>query len=112
MLIWRNEAIRTIYVTPGQDLVSDEAQALRREFQSWSGNRTERLVLDLARVRAIDPTGLETILALYNWLRTIGGELVIENASAELKRFFQLMAGGGRLTISGTGWPRSKDTAS
>ena len=50
MLIWRNEAIRTIYVTPGQDLVSEEAQALRREFQSWSGNRTERLVLDLARV--------------------------------------------------------------
>jgi len=111
MLIWRNDAIRTIYVTPGQDLVSDEAQALRREFQRWAGHRTERLVLDLARVQAIDPTGLETILALYNWLRTTGGELIIENASAELKRFFRLMGGGGRLTISGTGWPRSKDTA-
>ena len=111
MLIWRNEAIRTIFVTPGQDLVSDEAQALRKEFQSWSGHRAERLVLDLARVQAIDPEGLETILALYNWLRAIGGELVIENASAELKSFFQLMRGDGRLTISGTGWPGSKDRA-
>lgn len=105
MLVWRNEAIWTIYVTPGQDLVNDEAQALRREFRNWSGRRTERLVLDLARVQAIDPTGLETIIALYDWLRTNGGELIIENASAEMKRFFHLMRGGGRLTISGTGWP-------
>ncbi|MCU0554761.1 MAG: STAS domain-containing protein [Syntrophales bacterium] len=111
MLIWRNEAIRTIYVTPGQDLVTDEARALRKELQGWARHKTERLVLDLARVQAIDPTGLETIIALYDWLRTIGGELIIENASAELKGFFHLMRGEGRLTISGTGWPGSKDTA-
>ena len=39
-------------------------------------------------------------------LSTVGPEsVIIENASAELKRFFQLMRGSGRLTISGTGWP-------
>ena len=105
MLVCRNEAIRTVYVTPGQDLVSDEALALRREIEGWAGHETERLVLDLARVKVIDPVGLETIIALYDRLCAIGGELIIENASAELKRFFQLMRGSGRLTISGTGWP-------
>ena len=105
MLVRRNEAIKTIYVTPGQDLVSDEALALRREIEGWAGHETERLVLDLARVKVIDPVWLETIIALYGRVCAIGGELIIENASAELKRFFQLMRGSGRLTISGTGWP-------
>jgi hypothetical protein len=34
------------------------------------------------------------------------GELIIENASRELKKYFQLTRIAGRLTISGTGWPR------
>jgi len=108
MLVCRNEAIRTVYVTPGRDLVADEAQALRREIQGLIGRKTERLVLDLARVRAIDPLGLETIITMFNWLRGSGGELIVENASADLKKLFLLMRGNGRLTISGTGWPDVK----
>lgn len=111
MLVCRNEAIKTLYVIPGQDLVTDEAQALRTEFKGWIGQKTERLVLDLARVQAIDAVGLETIVAVYNWLRTTGGELIVENASSDLKKLFLLIRGDGRLTISGTGWPGSKDTA-
>lgn len=105
MLVSRNEAIKTIYVTPGRDLVADEAQAMRRELQGCMGEHTERLVLDLARVKVIDPIGLETIVSTYNWLRMCGAELIVENATAEMKRIFLLMRGGGRLTISCTGWP-------
>jgi len=108
MLVCRNEAVRTVYVTPENDLVADEAQALRMEFQNFIRHKTDRLILDLARVRTIDPLGLETIIAMFNWLRTSGGELIVENASAELKRLFLLMKGNGRLTISGTGWPSEK----
>ena len=105
MLVNRNEAIKTIYVTPGRDLVADEAKAMRRELQMCMGQQTERLVLDLARVRVIDPMGLETIVSTYNWLRMCGAELIVENASSDLKKIFMLMRGNGRLTISATGWP-------
>ncbi len=105
MLVSRNEAIKTIYVTPGRDLVADEAQAMRRELQGCMSQQTERLVLDLARVREIDPTGLETIVSIYNWLRMCGAELIVENASSEMKKIFMLMRGSGRITISPTGWP-------
>jgi anti-anti-sigma factor len=105
MLVSRNETIKTVYVTPGRDLVADEAQAMRRELRGCMGQKTERLVLDLARVRVIDTMGFETIVSTYNWLRMCGAELIVENASSEMKKIFMLMRGNGRLTISGTGWP-------
>jgi anti-anti-sigma factor len=106
MLVCRDESRKVIYVTPGCDLVTDEAEAMRRELLSCVWKDTEMLVLDLARVRAIDSVGLNIIIALYEWIRKDGGELIIENASHELKKIFRLMRIDGRLTISQTGWPR------
>ncbi len=106
MLVCRDEIKKAIYVTPDGDLVADEAQAMRRELQECIGQGTERLVLDLARVRTIDNVGLKTIIEVYNRIRESGGEMVIENASHDLKELFRLMMNGGRLTISQTGWPR------
>ena len=106
MLVCRHESKKAIYVTPGCDLVGDEAEALRRELLSCIWKDTELLVLDLARVRTIDSLGLNTIISLYEWIRKSGGELVIENASRDLKKIFRLMGIDGRLTISHTGWPR------
>ena len=105
MLVCRDESKKVIYVTPGCDLVADEAEALRREFLSCTGKETEQLVLDLARVRTIDTLGLNIIIALYEWIRKSGGELIVENASRDLKKIFRLMGMDGRLTISRTGWP-------
>ena len=105
MLVSRNESIKTVYVTPGRDHVADEAKAMRRELKGCMDQHTERLILDLARVQTIDTMGLETIIATYNWLKMCGAELIVENASSELKRIFLLLRGSGRLTISGTGWP-------
>ena len=106
MLVCRDEAKKAIYVTPDRDLAADEAQAMRRELLGCVWQGTETLVLDLARVRAIDTVGLETIIAAYNWIRKSGGELIIENASRELKDLFGLMRTDGHLKISRTGWPR------
>jgi anti-anti-sigma factor len=110
MLVCRDEAGKAIYVTPGGDLVAVEVQAMRRQLLDCIWQGTERLVLDLARVRRIDNDGLETIIAVYNRIREGGGELIIENASRDLKDLFWLMRHDGRLTISRTGWPRRNDT--
>ncbi len=105
MLISCDERNKVIYVTPEGDLRAKEAECMHRQVQEFAGNDVEALVLDLARVRTIDPFGLHTILLLYNQLCRNRGELIIENASRELKRLFQLMRIDGRLTISRTGWP-------
>lgn len=105
MLICCDENRRVIYVTPQGDLRAKEAESMHRQVQEYARHDMDTLVLDLARVRTIDPFGLHTILLLYNQLCKSKGELIIENASRELKTLFQLMRIDGRLTISQTGWP-------
>ena len=105
MLICCDESRRVIYVTPEGDLLAKEAESMHRQVQEYARHDMDALVLDLARVRTIDPFGLHTILLLYNQLCKSKGELIIENASRELKTLFQLMRIDGRLTISQTGWP-------
>jgi anti-anti-sigma factor len=105
MLVCRDKSKKAIYVTPGCDLVNDEAEALRRELLSCSWKDTEMLVLDMARVRTIDPLALNVIISLYESIRKSGGELIVENTSRDLKKIFRLMGMDGRLTISRTGWP-------
>ena len=105
MLVCRDEARKAIYVTPDGDLVAGEAEAMRREFQECMRQNMETFVIDLARVRTIDSVGLYIIIELYEWIRKSEGELIIENASRDLKKLFRLMRIDGRLTISRTGWP-------
>lgn len=68
---------------------------MHRQVQEYARHDVEALVLDLARVRTIDPFRTHTILLLYNQLCRNRGELVIENASRELKKLFQLMSSRG-----------------
>jgi len=105
MLVSRDEAKRAIYIMPDRDIVADESEAMRRELQECMRQNMETFVIDLARVRTIDPFGLYILIDLYEWIRKSEGELIIENASRDLKKLFRLMRMDGRLTISRTGWP-------
>ena len=105
MLISCDERTKVIYVTPGGDLVAEEAEAMHRQLQEYMRRDMETLVLDLARVRTLDSIGLNTIIVLYNLICKSDGEMIIENASRELKKLFRVMRIAGRLTISQTGWP-------
>jgi anti-anti-sigma factor len=105
MLVCRDESKKVIYITPGCDLMAGEAETLRRELQECMRQNMETFVIDLARVRTIDSVGLYIIIELYEWIRKSEGELIIENASRDLKKLFRLMRIDRRLTISRTGWP-------
>jgi anti-anti-sigma factor len=105
MLISCDKRNKVIYVTPGGDLVAEKAQTMHRQLQVYMRQDMETLVLDLARVRTIDSMGLNMIIMLYNLICKSDGELIVENASRELKKLFRLPRITGRLTISRTGWP-------
>jgi anti-anti-sigma factor len=105
MLICCDERNKVIYVTPEGDFVAEEADAMNRQLQQYMRHDIDTLVLDLARVRTLDSISLNTIVMLYNSICKSDGEMIIENASRELKKLFQLMKITGRLTISQTGWP-------
>jgi anti-anti-sigma factor len=105
MLICCDERKKIIYITPSSDFVAKEAGAMCGQLQKYMRNDMEKLVLDLARVRTIDSIGLNTIIVLYYMICKSDGEMIIENASRDLKKLFQVMRIAGRLTISQTGWP-------
>ena len=105
MLIRCDERNKVIYVTPGGDLVAEETETMHRQIREYLRHDMETIVLDLARVRTIDSIGLSTIIVLCKLICKGDGELIIENASRELKKYFQLTRIAGRLRISGTGWP-------
>jgi anti-anti-sigma factor len=105
MLVCQDEKKKIIYVTPEGDLVADEVEALRRVIREYRQQGTVTLVLDLARVKAIDSMGIDSIIEVCNWLRQGGGELIIENASRYVKELMKQIRINGRLTISVTGWP-------
>jgi anti-anti-sigma factor len=105
MLVCRDDARKASYFTPDGDLVAGEAEVMRVELQECMRQKMETFVIDLARVRTIDSLGLYIIIELYEWIRKSEGELIIENASRDLKKLFRLMRIDGRLTISRTGWP-------
>jgi anti-anti-sigma factor len=105
MLVCHDEKKKIIYVTPEGELVADEVEALRRVIREYRQQGTVTLVLDLARVKAIDSMGIDSIIEVCNWLRQGGGELIIENASRYVKELMKQIRINGRLTISVTGWP-------
>ncbi len=105
MLIYCDKIRKVIYVTLDEDLLADKAEVLQNKLNPFRRERMETLVLDLARVKAIDVTGLNTVIEICNLFCKTTGELVIENASYELKKLFRRMRVDGRLTISHTGWP-------
>jgi anti-anti-sigma factor len=105
MVVNYDESREVIYITPCRDLVADEAQTMRRELLSCTWKDRETLVLDLARVKRIDAIGLGAIIAAYNWIRKGEGELIIENASRDVKDLFRLMNLDRHFKISQTGWP-------
>ncbi len=100
MRVCRDEANETIYVCPDADLVSVEAQAMRKELEGCIRQAMKRVVLDLARVRTIDNAGLEAIVEARYRICDSGGELVIKNASRDLKDLFSLVRHDRRLIVS------------
>jgi anti-anti-sigma factor len=65
-----------------------EVETLRNAVLSLSNNRT--VVLDLARVDAIDAAGIGVLLFFHGWSRLLGIDLQLMNPSRHVREILEL----------------------
>lgn len=58
-----------------------------------------RLVVDLSGVRVVDSAGIGALLSAERRVRAAGGELVVANASAYVRRVFEVTGVARALTL-------------
>jgi anti-anti-sigma factor len=83
----KNSETFTVLSLQGQ-IVTGETDILRTAVQSLS--RTSTVVLDLARVSAIDAHGLGVLLQLREWTNAKGMRLELMNVSNPMSRIFEI----------------------
>ena len=61
-------------------------------------HRPEKLVLDFSGVTFMDSSGIGLVMGRYKAMKTVGGRVVIENTSIQIKKVMRL-AGLDRLAV-------------
>ncbi len=69
-------------------IVVGETETLRKAVLSQSSRQT--VVLDLARVDAIDGTGIGLLVFLHGWARAVGIDLQLMNPTRHVRELLQL----------------------
>lgn len=77
-------------ITPADELDIASAAGLGAQVLDSLGRGERNLVLDFASVRLIDSAGIGVLLSSQRRVRAAGGELVVANASAQVRRVFEL----------------------
>ena len=77
----------TVVCVKGQ-IVTGETEVLRNAFQSLPD--TQRVVLDLAKVKIVDAHGLGVLLDLRQRTLTRGARFELMNVSPPLRRIFEI----------------------
>lgn len=87
-------------ITPDPELDLTSAPHLGAQVLDALTQGDRRLVLDFADVRLIDSAGIGVLLSAERRVRAAGGELVVANASDEVRRVFALTGVSRALTLS------------
>jgi stage II sporulation protein AA (anti-sigma F factor antagonist) len=61
-------------------------------------HKPEKLILDFTGVTFMDSSGIGLVMGRYKTMKTLGGRVVIENPSAQIKKVMRL-AGLDRLAV-------------
>jgi anti-sigma B factor antagonist len=79
-------------------IVVGETEALRKAVMSLG--KRQAVVLDLARVAAVDAGGLGLLVFLQAWLRTLGIDLLLANPKPHVRGLLELTRLDSVFTIS------------
>ena len=90
-------------ITLAKDLVVSTAPELRQAMKSAIDGGASSLVIDLAKVRIIDSTGLGLLVAAHNTLSKQGGALSVVNTSPDLLGLFKSMRLDQHFNVAGAG---------
>ena len=72
----------------GKNFVVSKADKVRDRLLKLPDQGTKEIVMDFARVKALDAVGLGVIIAAHNTAKNAGGNLTLINVSEELHSFF------------------------
>ena len=72
----------------GRIVAGDQATALRNAVMSQGSKQT--LIIDLAKVEAIDGSGLGLLVFLQGWTRSLGIELKLMNPMKQVRELLEL----------------------
>ena len=85
----------------GDTIVAATLPELRSKMRGIVDDGVTDLVVDLAEVRMVDSSGIGLIIAAYNSLRKVGGQLALIHVSSELMDLFRTMRMHQHFSVSG-----------
>lgn len=77
-------------IKPGKDFVVSKADKVRDRLLKLADQGTKEIVMDFARVKALDAVGLGVIIAAHNTAKNAGGNLTLINVSEDIYKLFNI----------------------
>jgi stage II sporulation protein AA (anti-sigma F factor antagonist) len=90
----------TDVITPAPELDMANAPHLGSQILEALGRDKRTLILDFECVRMIDSAGIGVLLSSHRRVKAAGGELIVANASAHVRRVFELTGVGRSLRLA------------
>jgi len=78
-------------ITPNDDLVASKVRKLKPEIKSLIDEGIKELIINLVYVEVIDSVGIGLLVAAHNSLSKVGGKLLVNEASKDIKDLFKFM---------------------
>jgi anti-anti-sigma factor len=90
-----------IILKPGDDIIASNVPDLRDVLKTLVAEGARHIVIDLARVRIIDSSGIGLLVAVHNSLSRLDGKLSVINASVDLMELFRTFRLDKHFSVSG-----------
>ena len=101
MIMVQREDTKAVVRPAGDSIVAASIPELRSRIRGIVEEGVRDLVFDLTDIRMVDSSGIGLLIAAYNSLRKVGGQLAVIHASAEILELFQTMRMHQHFSISG-----------
>jgi len=101
MNVITRENDRAVVQPSGNTIVAANIPELRAQMRDIVADGVRDLVIDLAGVQMVDSSGIGLLIAAYNSLRKVGGQLALVHASEDLLELFRSMRMHQHFSVTG-----------
>ena len=89
-----------VTVKPGRDVVASMANEFRDELNELIKESPKQLIIDLDGVEMVDSVGIGVLIATYNSLNKVGGDLQVINVIKDIYGLFTTMRLDRHFTVT------------
>jgi anti-anti-sigma factor len=101
MNVITRENNRAVVQPSGNTIAAANIAELRLQMRDIVADGVRDLVVDLAGVQMVDSSGIGLLIAAYNSLRKLGGQLALIHASDDLLALFRSMRMHHHFSVTG-----------